>query len=61
MSNPETTSPLAKELRAIRERCLRLPVLDSRDPEEILGYGKDGLPESPGGDFSQTDLTLVRT
>jgi antitoxin VapB len=35
---------LRDEIRAIRERCSRLPVLDPRSPEEILGYGDDGLP-----------------
>ena len=35
---------LSEELRAIGERCSRLPVLDARRPEEILGYGEDGLP-----------------
>ena len=35
---------LRDELRAIRERCSKLPVLDSRSPEEILGYDEDGLP-----------------
>lgn len=33
-----------EELRAIRERCARLPVLDPRTPDEILGYDKNGLP-----------------
>jgi len=32
------------ELRAVRERCRRLPVLDSRTPDEILGYDDSGLP-----------------
>lgn len=32
------------ELRAIRERCSRLPVLDARSPDEILGYDEHGLP-----------------
>lgn len=35
---------LRDEIRAIRERCSRLPVLDPRSSEEILGYGDDGLP-----------------
>ena len=35
---------LRDELRAIRERCAKLPVLDHRTPEQILGYGEDGLP-----------------
>ena len=29
---------LADELREIAERCARLPVLDRRSPDEILGY-----------------------
>jgi antitoxin VapB len=32
------------ELRAVRERCRRLPVLDNRTPDEILGYDDSGLP-----------------
>jgi antitoxin VapB len=36
---------LVDELRAIRERCAALPVLDDRLPEEILGYNETGLPE----------------
>ena len=37
--------PLVKErLRRIRERCARLPVLDPRSPDEILGYDDTGLP-----------------
>jgi antitoxin VapB len=35
---------LSEELAQIRERCSRLPVLDPRSPDEILGYDKDGLP-----------------
>jgi hypothetical protein len=31
-------------LRAIRERCAKLPVLDTRSPEEILGYDNLGVP-----------------
>ena len=36
---------LREELRAIRERCSTLPVLDDRDPDEILGYDEHGLPD----------------
>ena len=36
---------LLDELRAIRERCAALPVLDDRSPDEILGYNEIGLPE----------------
>ncbi|WP_129662983.1 type II toxin-antitoxin system VapB family antitoxin [Phytoactinopolyspora endophytica] len=36
--------PLREELAAIRQRCAALPVLDHRTPDEIIGYGDDGLP-----------------
>jgi antitoxin VapB len=35
---------LADELDEIAVHCSRLPVLDSRTPEEILGYDEHGLP-----------------
>jgi antitoxin VapB len=35
---------LREELRAIRERCAMLPVIDARSPEEIIGYGDSGIP-----------------
>ncbi|HYO47133.1 MAG TPA: type II toxin-antitoxin system VapB family antitoxin [Gemmatimonadota bacterium] len=35
---------LRKEMRAIRERCAVLPVLDASTPEEIIGYDDRGLP-----------------
>ncbi len=35
---------LADELDEIALHCARLPVKDARSPEEILGYGVDGLP-----------------
>ena len=35
---------LAERLRAIRKRCSKLPVLDGRSTEEILGYDESGLP-----------------
>ena len=31
------------ELRAIRERCAALPILDRRSPDEIIGYDEQGL------------------
>jgi antitoxin VapB len=31
-------------LRDIGERCAKLPVLDDRTPDEILGYDEHGLP-----------------
>lgn len=35
---------LADELDAIALHCSRLPVLDDRDADEILGYDQNGLP-----------------
>ena len=35
---------LAEELDAIAQRCASLPVLDSRSPEELIGYDEQGLP-----------------
>lgn len=32
------------ELRAIRERMARYPILDDRSPDEILGYDEHGIP-----------------
>lgn len=31
-------------LRVIQRRVARLPTLDNRSADEILGYGEDGLP-----------------
>ena len=35
---------LIADVRAIQERVARLPVLDDRPDDEILGYDEDGLP-----------------
>jgi len=35
---------LADELDEIARRCAALPVLDSRTPDEILGYDERGVP-----------------
>jgi antitoxin VapB len=35
---------LLGELRAIRERVARLPELDARSDEEIIGYDEHGIP-----------------
>jgi antitoxin VapB len=35
---------LADELDEIAGHCARLPVRDSRPPDEILGYDRHGLP-----------------
>ncbi len=35
---------LKSEILKIGEKCSSLPLLDSRTPDEILGYEKNGLP-----------------
>ena len=35
---------LTTELAAIARRCARLPVLDDRSDDEIIGYDKHGVP-----------------
>ncbi|HEU5234085.1 MAG TPA: type II toxin-antitoxin system VapB family antitoxin [Terriglobales bacterium] len=35
---------LADELDEIGKRCAALPDVDTRSPDEILGYDEDGLP-----------------
>ena len=35
---------LADELDEIAQRCARLPVVDGREADDILGYGENGLP-----------------
>lgn len=35
---------LADELNRIADHCSALPVLDSHDPDQILGYDANGLP-----------------
>jgi antitoxin VapB len=35
---------LADDLDAIALHCARLPVVDARSPDEILGYDEHGLP-----------------
>jgi antitoxin VapB len=37
-------SLLLEDLAAIRRRCAKLPRLDSRQPDEIIGYDDRGLP-----------------
>jgi antitoxin VapB len=39
-----TRRRLADELDEIAQHCAQLPVLDSRTPDEILGYDEYGLP-----------------
>jgi antitoxin VapB len=35
---------LVQDLSRIAEECASLPVLDGRNPEEILGYDRQGIP-----------------
>jgi len=35
---------LKEELRAISDRCAKLPDYDTRSPEEIMGFDDHGLP-----------------
>jgi antitoxin VapB len=44
VSGRASPSRLRDELRAIRNRASRLPVLDPRSPDEVLGYDEHGLP-----------------
>jgi antitoxin VapB len=40
----KSTDSLQEELATIRRRCSRLPILDPRSPDEILGYDDRGVP-----------------
>jgi antitoxin VapB len=40
----KTRRRLADELEEIARHCAGLPVRDSRQPDEILGYDNEGLP-----------------
>ena len=42
LEGSRTSPDLVEEIMAIADRCSRLPVLDSRSSEEILGYSKIG-------------------
>jgi hypothetical protein len=46
-------------IREIQESLAKLPVLDSRTPDEIIGYDEFGLPEDVGTDFPATDIPVV--
>jgi len=35
---------LREDIRRIQERVAKLPVLDDRSPDEIIGYDEHGLP-----------------
>jgi antitoxin VapB len=38
-------SDLVEDLMEISRRCAALPVLDPRQPDDVLGYGKSGAPQ----------------
>lgn len=40
----QQTKRLAADIRAIQERVARLPVVDARTPDEVIGYDERGLP-----------------
>jgi antitoxin VapB len=40
----QRSTRIAADIRAIQERVARLPVLDPRTPDEIIGYDERGLP-----------------
>lgn len=44
LSGKRKAKNLIEELTEISDRCSKLPVLDDRTPDEILGYDDDGLP-----------------
>lgn len=44
LSGRRIAGDLAQEIRRIGERCAALSDLDTRSPEEILGYDHDGTP-----------------
>ena len=35
---------VAREVRSIQERIAKLPVLDARDADDVLGYDEHGVP-----------------
>jgi hypothetical protein len=42
---PHAAAPaIAPEIDALFDRLARMPVQDHRSPDEIIGYGPDGLP-----------------
>jgi antitoxin (DNA-binding transcriptional repressor) of toxin-antitoxin stability system len=43
-SDGKPSRKLMRDLGKILRRVDRLPVLDDRSPDEIIGYDKDGLP-----------------
>jgi hypothetical protein len=46
-------------IREIQERLAKLPELDSRTPDEIIGYDEFGLPADVCTNFAATDIRVV--
>jgi antitoxin VapB len=44
VSDRASDALLAEDLAGIRQRWSALPVIDTRSPEEIIGYDENGLP-----------------
>lgn len=44
-TDQESFSRFTEELDSIALHCASLPILDSRSPDEILGYNDLGVPE----------------
>ena len=44
LNHEQRNRNLARQLQEILRRVDQLPVLDSRSPEEIVGYDENGLP-----------------
>jgi antitoxin VapB len=44
LSRPQQNRNVTNQLREILRRVDRLPILDSRSPDEIVGYDENGLP-----------------
>lgn len=43
LEGSRTSPDLVEQIMGIAARCSQLPVLDSRSPEEILGYSEIGV------------------
>lgn len=44
IGEPTRKLTLREDLAAIRQRASRLPILDARTADDIIGYDDDGLP-----------------
>jgi antitoxin VapB len=44
IGKPKSNEKLLADLNEISRRCAALPDIDTRTPDEILGYDENGLP-----------------